>query len=531
LKKLSFFYIGLFILLAYFNYQHLNIGFLSLHSLDEYAFHGSLVNMYDGLTSFDIKKIFSFYFYSYGFGFFFLNLLSVIPFLDSDNIQMSIYIPRIITSLFAIGSLYFIYKIALLYVDKYASILISFIMLSMPGFWRNSLWFHPDWMMTFFTVLSVYYFVRDDWKFKRNYWFAVFIIALSISTKIQAVTFFPFVFIYIFYNQIKNRNILGLSEQLIISAKSILLVITTFIITNPYILHPSGFKAFIGSFLANIESNATNHGTNLNVTISDKLSNAIDFYYLDSFIFVFIFIISIFSSFQIIRRNNKNSALPILAVYFVINVFYLFFMVNKDWQHYYLSIFMLSPLLFIIILLKLKNYKNLFLIFVILIQVTTHISEFQFVFTKGYNPEKEQMETKMIEKSNTLLDSLNSEVNSKTIILISAYQPFEFRKLGLEYKNIRIIYGPLLEELSDISKYKDKSRFNKIDFIILAKDDIYFDKINLQNSSDTESYEGAVDIINEFNLSSDIGFEIFKENKYYYIWKKYNDAFDNNPLL
>ena len=67
--------------------------------------------MYDGLTSLDIRKLFSFGFYSYGFGFFFLNLLVTSPFFAIDNIEMTIYIPRIITSLFAVGSLYFIYKI------------------------------------------------------------------------------------------------------------------------------------------------------------------------------------------------------------------------------------------------------------------------------------------------------------------------------------------------------------------------------------------------------------------------------------
>jgi hypothetical protein len=41
-----------FIVFAFVNYRYLNIGFLSLNSLDEYAFHGSLLNMYEGLTNY-----------------------------------------------------------------------------------------------------------------------------------------------------------------------------------------------------------------------------------------------------------------------------------------------------------------------------------------------------------------------------------------------------------------------------------------------------------------------------------------------
>ena len=116
-----------FLALAYINYRHLNIGFLSLYSIDEYAFHGSLVYMYDGLTSLDIKKLFYFRFYSYGFGFFFINLIATAPFFAVNNIEMTIYIPRIITSLFAVGSVWFVYKTARLYSTKYISILIALI--------------------------------------------------------------------------------------------------------------------------------------------------------------------------------------------------------------------------------------------------------------------------------------------------------------------------------------------------------------------------------------------------------------------
>ena len=78
MKKIAI--LTLFVLVI-LSHRHLNIGFLSLYSIDEYAFYGSLLNMYEGLTTFQIGKLFTFNFYSYGFCFFFLNLLVTAPFI------------------------------------------------------------------------------------------------------------------------------------------------------------------------------------------------------------------------------------------------------------------------------------------------------------------------------------------------------------------------------------------------------------------------------------------------------------------
>ena len=52
-KKILF---VIFIFFAYLNYRYLELGFLQNYSPDEYAFHGSFLNMYEGVMSLDIKK-------------------------------------------------------------------------------------------------------------------------------------------------------------------------------------------------------------------------------------------------------------------------------------------------------------------------------------------------------------------------------------------------------------------------------------------------------------------------------------------
>ncbi|KAB7892659.1 ArnT family glycosyltransferase [Poseidonibacter ostreae] len=513
------------IALVYLNYRHLNIGFLSLYSIDEYAFHGSLLNMYDGLVSLDIKKLFSFGFYSYGFGFFFLNLLATVPFFATDNIEMTIYMPRIITSLFAVGSVWFVYKIARVYVDRYSSVLIALLIFTMPGFYRNALWFHPDWMMTFFVVLSVYLFVKDNFKYKKFFWWAVVTLGFAISTKIQAITFLPFVFVYIFYESFQKKSFINIKIGLKLFAKSFVSLVAIFVITNPYLIHPSGLKVFVAMFLANMESNATNHGKVGTVTIGEKLSNAINFYYLESFLFIILILISLVVLFSIFYKNKSKSILPLIALYIVLNIGYLFLMVNKDWQHYYLTIFTLTPLLLIYLRDKFPKYKYFFLIGVLVVQVSTHIDEYKYVFTKGFHS-KEISKSKQDDISHSLIAILSPVVDKDTNILISSYQPFDFRILGLNYKNIHGIYGPIalhsikLDAYLEKSNSKDPSKFVEKDFIVLSKEDIYFDEQKLSKMVDKEGFLKAEQIIYNFNQGGNLGYEKYAENEYFYVWRR-----------
>ena len=517
---------AIFIILAYINYRHLNIGFLSLYSIDEYAFHGSLLNMYDGLVSFDIKKLFSFGFYSYGFGFFFLNLLAVAPFIATDNIEMTIYIPRVITSVFAVGSVYLIYKIARQNTDKYSSVLIAFIVLSMPGFWRNAFWFHPDWMMVFFIVLSVYFFTKDKFNYKRYFWWAIVSLGFAIATKIQAITFLPFVFVYIFYENFQYKNFNNIIVNLKLFVKSFVSLLAIFVVTNPYLIHPSGLKAFIAMFISNMKSNATNHGAGGTVTINDKISNAIDYYYLDTFLFFGLFLLSIVVLFLILNKDSKKTILPLISLYFILNIIYMFFMVNKEWQHYYLAIFTLIPLILIYLINKFDKYKYIVLGGAILIQISSHIPEYKTVFMQGYHPEKSMSIAEQLQISDNLINILKPYVDNNTNILISSYQPFDFRSIGLSYKNIHGIYGPLakhsinLKAFIDKSNSKDSSKFKEKEFVVLSKKDIYFNQKKLEQRVDQDGYKKALDIISNFNNDGNLGYEKFKETKYFYIWRK-----------
>lgn len=506
-----------FLILAYFNFRHLNIGYLSLYSIDEYAFHQSLLNMYDGLTNFSIVKLFSFNFYSYGFIFFIINTLAAFPFIASGNVEMTIYIPRIITSLFAVGSFWYLYKIAKLYSDKYFSLLLSFVLFTMPGFWKNAMWFHPDWMMTFFIILSSYFLCKDEWNFKKYFWWAGVVFGLALGTKIQAITFLPFVFMYVFYDNFKFRVFYNLKVKVKIFSKFVAIVMLTFLFSNPYLIHPAGLRLFISSFVSNMKSNATNHGLNVKVTLFEKVYNAIDFYYLNVFIFLLLFILSFYLIGLIFKKDDKKSIVNLVGFYFAINILYMFLLVNKDWQHYYLTAFTLSPLLLLFFVNKFYKYKHYIIGGIILLQIGTHINEYKNVLTTGYHPEYEMADRKQNEVSNSLIKDLEFVINDNTNILISPYTPFDYCKLGLNYNNIMIIYGPISEEMF---KSNENAEPKEIDLIVLSKNDVYFDKEKLNITVDFQKYKKSIEIINNFNLGEKYGYQKFAENKYFYVWKK-----------
>ena len=502
-----------FVIFAFVNFRHLNIGFLSLVEIDEYAFHHSLMNMFEGVIELNLKKIFSFYLYSYGFIFFLINLIFTFPFFLFDNIEMTIYFPRIVSALFAVGSLYIIYIFALNRSSKLVSYLIVLFVLTMPGFWRNAFWFHPDWMMTFFLLLSIFFYSKDNFDYKKYFWYGTFSFGFAISSKFQAITFYPFLFFYIFYENFNLKNFYNYKLKIILFIKSISVSIIIFIITNPYILHPLGFEVWLVDFIGNMKSNNITHGAGEILDWKEKITNAITSYYFTLSIFIILIFLIIFNSIKYFLHKKKN-ILNIISLYVLINLIYLIFFVNKDWQHYYLSILIVSSLLFII---KSKKTKYILPIFMVL-NLTLSFEQHKKIFL--YNPITQEH----LQMSQSLVNIFSGKVDKSTNILIDPYVPFNFTSLDMGYKNIHNIYGTLSKKhfiKQDWYKvYPSFASFSEKNFIVLKKSSLYFYPEKFNSRVDKNEYQNAYDIIQNFDSSGDFGYEKFFENDYFFIWRK-----------
>jgi len=511
--------------LTYFNLHNLNIAFLSLHNLDEYAFFGSLMTMYEGILNLNPKQFFAFGFYNYGVIFFFGNLIVSLPGLLLKKSALTIFLPRMLTSFFALFSLIYISKISSKYLNKKNSYLLLTLAVTMPAFWLNAAWFHPDWIMTSFLILCVYFFQQDNFKYKRNFWLGILFFSLALSTKLQALTFYPLIFLYVFALQISQKSLKNLAMQIKTFLKAIGTSILFFIITNPYLLHPLGFQTFWNFFLDNLDSNATNHGSNYLPTLSDKILTMFDTCYLPIFLFIPFSIIVLYWSLQYFRKNKKeNLFFGTIALTTLINYVYFFFFVNKNWQHYYLATFFLSFLILIPFFKKFKTKtQSIVLLCIVSLSLLFHFSDYQTKFKQHLQIPETTLKKATVE-SNSLVEILKNQTNSTSQILISPKTSFEYEKLGISFQNIHIIYGPLQEYMFNetlcVQKYKMKiNKCNPKDFIILKKDDIYFNQDKLNHKTDQESYLNAIEIINDLQEGRR-NYKLFSENDYFYIWQK-----------
>ena len=165
-----------FVVAMWIDFAWTDISILQIKGIDEYAFHGSLLTMYKGIMSFDIRGVFSYGFYSYGSIYWILNVIIAFPFLDEVGEPLAIILPRIFSSLFMIFSLYLVVKVvAQNGSNTYKQVFILFTLLLMPGIWSMGTFFHPDFMMSALLLLSIYYLSRSKVIGDNSYWLSIII--------------------------------------------------------------------------------------------------------------------------------------------------------------------------------------------------------------------------------------------------------------------------------------------------------------------------------------------------------------------
>lgn len=504
--------------LIYVDAQYTNIGFLPLHSIDEHVFHGSLESMYGGVVDFMPSKLFSYGFYQYGFIYFLLNLLICLPAFLLEYTSLTVFLPRLVTSLFAVGSLVLAYKFAKHYLGSIASVLFVFCIVTMPAFWFNATWFHPDWAMTFFLIGSTFFLQKDGWRFGREFYIAILSFSLAVAFKYQAVTALPLIVMYVFYDNIRNPTTVGLKLALKRFSLSFVAVMGIFILSNPFILHPTGWKLFVGSFVVNLHSNATNHGITAIPTLWDKIHGAVGDYYVGIVLFVLLLVVAIFSFKPLFKRLDR-SIFPVISINFIINLVYLLFFVNKSWQIYYLPVILLGSLLILYPLARIPTKRQLLLfVGIILIQLFSYMTIYTHLLTSSRDAIAPDANDYSVEQNVQLDDfvvaTLKGKVTSNDWVLITPYTPFSYDKLGIAFEKMRVIYGPLNATLLSRDAYIDaqqkfwgdsKSReelatsYKEVRFVIIRKSIPFVDTKKIENSSNKEGYYTAVRIMKDLD--------------------------------
>ena len=109
-----------------------------------------------------------------------------------------------------------------------------------------------------------------------------------------------------------------------------------------------------------MQSNAINHGSYIDVSLSDKIFDVIDFYYFEIALFIAIIVFCLFFLYQFFKSKDENLDIffPVICS-MLISLLYLFFFVNKTWSGYYVSSIYLCVLAFIPFFIRFHSKKLL----------------------------------------------------------------------------------------------------------------------------------------------------------------------------
>lgn len=364
IAKDNFIYVIMLVLLAvfaYMDYRYLDLEFLAYTNGDEFMQYHSLLRMYEGILNFNIEDLFRFDSYVYGFVWHLLNLAVVAPFHMIGDTHMVIFMPRLLSGVFSVLCLFMIFKIARLFLDYFYSYGIVFLVIFMSGFYIEGYVFKPNVFQALLLLVSCYFLIKDNFVFNKNFYFGVLFFGLSVgAAKIQAIMFLPLIYLYIGVVFLRQPNISNFKFILKYGIFSTLAIVAIFVITNPYILHSRGFGAWWWLFVHNMQSNATNHGSYIDVSLSDKIFDVIDFYYFEIVLFIAIIVFCLFFLYQFFKSKDKNLDIffPVICS-MLISLLYLFFFVNKTWSGYYVSSIYLCVLAFIPFFIRFHSKKLL----------------------------------------------------------------------------------------------------------------------------------------------------------------------------
>ena len=441
---------SVFIIQIFISFKNLDLNYLWFINIDEWAFHGSILRIFQGLSTLDLKIFYGTGFFNYGHLFFLINSLFSYPFYLLGNTEGMILVPRIISSISSIVTIIYLYKIFKYNGEKYFLPLL--LIISFPSFWINSTIFHPDYPFTCFVIISLYYLSKDNLKFGSNFMISCLMFAVSFSLKIQAITIIPLYIFYIIYNKNTWKEVL----------KHTLFYLTIVfglrILTNPYLLHPEGLNAFIEGFLADMNSNITNHGSGNIVSFYDKIQ-MINTYYLSYFSIGIISLIIVSSLFT--KKLDKTT--KIILFTFIINIGYLFILVNKAWQHYYIIPFILLIILFNTII-KESKYKSVIYVTLLIFQTSVIVDFLNF----DINQQRLMIVKDNVQKVSTWL---KNDIDKNDSILVIGSVSVDMDLLSLNYQNIHRVYGELNQEhfFEYNNHYPGESVIKK--FVIISKKD------------------------------------------------------------
>lgn len=317
LLALGLIYFAIFIPANLTGAQDLNM--ISVFEHDEYAQYPYVIHMLTpGETFYQSVRNFVVYLhYYYGYPFYFFSALSLLPvkwIFGSDwalqTPLIMLVLRQMINVLPILLSVYLLVWLQTRFKSRLRSILLFLLLISLPAVFANNLWWHPDSLLTFFSVLTIFFLAKDEFHFGKYFYLSAISCGLAIGSKILGVLFVITYAVYLGAGLFSHR--LTLKKALARAGFYLLLLAGVVVISNPLLLLPMERAEIISVFKANLQQNTLGFWVigNTNVSMFRQIVSVFEKNYA-SILFFFLSLIALVHG--ILRRETRLLSLVILT--------------------------------------------------------------------------------------------------------------------------------------------------------------------------------------------------------------------------
>ena len=193
-----------------------NVKMVAVFEPDEYYPLRFVFNMIQPAESVGqaVRNFVLYKYYFYGFPYFAASALSLIPVsllgrLNDTSVVM-VVLRQAVSVLPMLGVVLLLIQLQTRF-QSYKTIVLLFLLLSVPAVVRNNFWWHPDGLAILFSTLVIVFLNRDQLKFGRDFYLAAVMCGVSAATKGIGFYFFLSVSVYIIYGYLmKSRPVKAL---------------------------------------------------------------------------------------------------------------------------------------------------------------------------------------------------------------------------------------------------------------------------------------------------------------------------------
>jgi hypothetical protein len=137
--------------------------------------------------------------------------------------------------------------------SAFGSVVLFLLLLSIPGVVKFNIRFlHPDAVILFLVVLTIFFLQRDKLRYGRNFYFAAVACSLAAVIKLWGFFFFTAVFVYLLVGLLRKE--IPLKKAVQAGLLFIFVMFVTAVLSNPGLLVPAVFKELVNGLRGQIQN-------------------------------------------------------------------------------------------------------------------------------------------------------------------------------------------------------------------------------------------------------------------------------------